>query len=58
MLRSGAFWLGVGAGALVTWLVARRGGSLIAATPYYPKPLRRQGRRGQSWPGQPEAYQQ
>lgn len=56
MLRSGVFWVGVAAGGLVAWLWARRGQQLIAATPYFPKALRRQGRRGQSWPGQTEAY--
>lgn len=57
MLRSGVFWAGVAAGAVVTWMVAKRRGTLIAATPYFPKPLRRQGRRGGGWPGQAEAYQ-
>ena len=51
MLRSGAFYLGVAAGALVTWMVARRRGQLIPATPYYPRPLKRFGRLGRSWRG-------
>lgn len=51
MLRSGAFYLGVAAGALVTWMVARRRGQLIAATPYRPRPLRRSGRIGHGWAG-------
>lgn len=56
MLRSGAFWVGVGAGALATWLVARRRFQLVAATPYYPRNLRRMGRRGAGWSGQGTAY--
>ena len=51
MLKSGAFYLGIAAGALVTWMVARRRGQLIPATPYYPRLLRRYGRRGQGWAG-------
>ena len=56
MLRSGVFWAGVAAGGLLAWYWTRRGQQLIAATPYYPKPLRRTGRRGAGWGGQPEAY--
>lgn len=49
MLRSGAFWLGLGAGAVVTWFVRRQRGSMVQAGVYYPKPIRRQGRRGAGW---------
>lgn len=52
MLRSPQFLLGLAAGAVVTWWVARRQqAKLIAGTPYTPKPLTRRGRMGGGWPG-------
>ncbi|HXM54543.1 MAG TPA: hypothetical protein VOB72_04075 [Candidatus Dormibacteraeota bacterium] len=56
MLRSGVFWAGVAAGGLVAWFWARRSEQFVAATPYYPKPIRRRGRRGAGWGGQTDAY--
>jgi hypothetical protein len=56
MIRSGAFWLGVGVGAVAAWVVARRRDQLITAAPHGVRPLSRRGRRGQNWPGQQDAY--
>lgn len=52
MIRSPRFLLGVAAGAVATWWVARRRGArVIAATPYQPRPLTRRPRLGANWPG-------
>lgn len=52
MLRSPQFLVGLAAGAVVTWFVARRRqAQLIAATPYTTVRLKRRGRLGHGWSG-------
>ena len=51
MLREPTFYVGLAAGAVVAWLIARRRDQLVVGAPHYVKPITRRGRMGQNWPG-------